>query len=280
MKESSFEGGHRGPPHPDVPGWSWWGGPPCPPPCGSELEFLATLSRIRLDSSAVVPSNSAGASHKSNRVPRPSSRSRVGQVRRLTRSLVAPPQPAQRAATADRIGQRGPADRTGSPENDDSDGAVPDPAGKNHGPGGAARCKPGPRCGRFGGESGRRSSGDESPGPIAPIAGARLSMAAHDRGTTRTRIPALLLALAAGTAAEAGWGIPHSPAPGAPGPGPVATALFRPILGGQAARPLMISGYAGEVYGPSPRRANLPTGFGVAVGRPGIRPCGPCGSGR
>jgi hypothetical protein len=107
-------------------------------------------------------------------------------------------------------------------------------------------------------------------------------MAAHDRGKTPTRGPALVLALAVVlvSKADAGWGAHRSPGPGASGLGAVVTSAFRPVLAGRAARPLMISGYAGEIYGPSPRRANLPTSFGAAAGWPGGAPCGPCGSGR
>jgi hypothetical protein len=107
-------------------------------------------------------------------------------------------------------------------------------------------------------------------------------MAAHDRGKTRTGGWALLLALVAvpGAGVEAGWGAHRSSGAGASGLGLVAAAALRPVAGGRAARPLMLSGYAGEIYGRAPRRAYLPTSFGAPAGWPVGAPCGPCGSGR
>jgi hypothetical protein len=107
-------------------------------------------------------------------------------------------------------------------------------------------------------------------------------MAAHDRGKTGSWALLLLLALVSvpGAEVEAGWGAHRSPGAGASGLGLVAAAALRPVAGGRAARPLMLSGYAGEVYGRTPRRAYLPTSFGAPAGWPGGAPCGPCGSGR
>ena len=102
-------------------------------------------------------------------------------------------------------------------------------------------------------------------------------MAASDRGKTRAGSLALLWALAIVPVAEAGWGSRPWFGPGGSGPRPVATVAARPVFGGRVARPLMISGYAGEVYGPAPRRALVPTSFGAAAES---APCGACGPGR
>jgi hypothetical protein len=106
-------------------------------------------------------------------------------------------------------------------------------------------------------------------------------MAAYDRGKTGARGPALFLALAVVPAvAEAGWGPHPAPVLDVSGPRPVARSAARPVFGGRPGRPLMISGYAGEVYGPGPRRALVPTGLGASAARPYGAPCGACGSGR
>lgn len=105
-------------------------------------------------------------------------------------------------------------------------------------------------------------------------------MAASDRGKTRAGGLALIWAMAIVPVAEAGWGSRPWFGPGGAGPRPVATAAARPVFGGRAARPLMIAGYAGDVYGPAPRRALVPSSFGAAADRPSGAPCGACGPGR